>query len=152
MFESIEGSVCALGTKHLYFTTSFYYPPHEQYYALEEDSENQIKRDVLNDKKYSVSNSDDGDVGEKYSDDRLSYVISISPQGVLRIDYTLYGSADVTIGLYDLQGRQLSNLQRLQCAEGSYTETLSLSDFPDGEYLLRLTINGKAYGEKVLKR
>ena len=56
------------------------------------------------------------------------------------------------IGLYDLQGRQLSDVRRQESPAGRYTETLSLVDFPDGEYLLRLVVGGKTYGEKVLKR
>ena len=153
IFESVSGSICCLGKASPYFATSFYYPPHEQYYALDEDSDNRERRDGFVEKEYSVSNGngEDGD-GRGYSDERISYGISIDTRGELKIDYLLNESADVLIGLYDLQGRQLSDVRRQESPAGRYTETLSLVDFPDGEYLLRLVVGGKTYGEKVLKR
>ena len=153
VFESVEGSVCRQGSESPYFATSFYYPPHEQYYALDDDSDNRERRDGFVAKEYSVSNGhgEDGN-GKDYSDERISYGISIDAQGELKIDYLLNESADVLIGLYDLQGRQLSDVRRQEKTVGRYTETLSLADFPDGEYLLRLVVGGKTYGEKVLKR
>ena len=153
VFESVEGSVCRQGSESPYFATSFYYPPHEQYYALDDDSDNRERRDGFVAKEYSVSNGhgEDGN-GKDYSDERISYGISIDAQGELKIDYLLNESADVLIGLYDLQGRQLSDVRRQESPAGRYTETLSLVDFPDGEYLLRLVVGGKTYGEKVLKR
>ena len=153
VFESVEGSVCRQGSESPYFATSFYYPPHEQYYALDDDSDNRERRDGFVEKEYSVSNGngEDGN-GKDYSDERISYGISIDAQGELKIDYLLNESADVLIGLYDLQGRQLSDVRRQEKPVGRYTETLSLAGFPDGEYLLRLVVGGKTYGEKVLKR
>ena len=153
VFESVEGSVCRQGSESPYFATSFYYPPHEQYYALDDDSDNRERRDGFVAKEYSVSNGhgEDGN-GKDYSDERISYGISIDAQGELKIDYLLNESADVLIGLYDLQGRQLSDVRRQEKTVGRYTETLSLAGFPDGEYLLRLVVGGKTYGEKVLKR
>ena len=150
IFESVSGSVCCLGKASPYFATSFYYPPHEQCYALGEDSENRQKREDLSEKEYSAFN--DGSEGRDYSDDRVSYSIRIDSQGELRIDYLLNEPAEVLVGLYDLQGRQLCPVRQQQSPVGNYTETFSLSDFPDGEYLLRLVVGGKTYGEKVLKR
>jgi len=153
VFESVEGSVCRQGSESPYFATSFYYPPHEQYYALDEDSDNRERRDGFVEKEYSVSNGNgEDDDGRGYSDERISYGISIDAQGELKIDYLLNESADVLIGLYDLQGRQLSDVRKQESPVGRYTETFSLADFPDGEYLLRLVVGGKTYGEKVLKR
>ena len=153
VFESVEGSVCRQGSESPYFATSFYYPPHEQYYALDDDSDNRERRDGLVEKEYFVSNGNGGDGdGKDYCDECISYGISIDAQGELKIDYLLNESADVLIGLYDLQGRQLSDVRRQEKPVGRYTETLSLAGFPDGEYLLRLVVGGKTYGEKVLKR
>ena len=73
IFESVSGSICCLGKASPYFATSFYYPPHEQYYALDEDSDNRERRDGFVEKEYSVSNGngEDGD-GRGYSDERMA--------------------------------------------------------------------------------
>lgn len=152
VFESVEGSVGKPGARVPYYAVSFYYPPYEQYYALEADAENQTRRDGLAEKEYSVSNEDSGSNAGNYSDDLVSYGLTINSEGLLRISYTLHSQADVTIGLFDLQGRQLSHIQRLQSPEGSYTEAISLNDLTAGEYLFRLTVGGKTFGEKVVKR
>lgn len=45
VFESIHSAICKSGKKSTHFSTSFYYPPKEQYYGLSGDPENQERRD-----------------------------------------------------------------------------------------------------------
>lgn len=54
------------------------------------------------------------------------------------------------IGIYDIQGRQLSATERLSQPKGSYQQQLMFETLPRGEYLLRISVDNKVYGEKII--
>ena len=87
----------------------------------------------------------------KYEDEFISYSYSWNDREV-SLDYTLKTSSDITIGLYDIQGRQHSGMQKAYQSNGNYQRQFSLDKLPAGEYLLRITAGNKIYGEKILKR
>lgn len=52
---------------------------------------------------------------------------------------------------YDMQGRQLAEIQRADQTIGNYKEVISMNSYPRGEYLLRITVGENQYGEKIIK-
>jgi len=70
----------------------------------------------------------------------------------ISIEYNLNQQADVTISLYDMQGRLLINYPKTNHPEGFYQEAIALDNFQLGEYLLRIIVNDKTYGEKIVKQ
>lgn len=151
VFESVHSTVCKSSKEYTNFSTSFYYPPHEQYYGLDGDSENQEMRDRIEEEMEEFP-KDNLSVKEKNGadDEAIHYTYSMNEQGIL-LSYLLRIPSDVAVGLYDLQGRQLSATEKTFQNEGSYQKQLILKDFSIGEYLLRISVGDKVYGEKILK-
>ena len=89
--------------------------------------------------------------GRRYEDEHVIYSFYMDETGNLQLNYFLEEDAKVEVMLYDFQGRQLlrSNIGLLQ--KGSYQDRLSFNIYPSGEYLLQILVNGKMYGEKILK-
>jgi hypothetical protein len=51
-----------------------------------------------------------------------------------------------------MQGRLLVNYPKTNYPEGFYQEAIALDGFQLGEYLLRIVVNDKVYGEKIAKQ
>lgn len=153
VFETVQGNIYINKEIRKSFASSFYYPPNEQYYALEQDNENQSKRDCLENKytnRYNdriLPRSANG-----YEDEVISYRYSIDSLGNLEIVYISTETTDLLFTLFDLQGRQLSSTRRQSAGGQSGRESISLQTAPRGEYLLQIICNGKLYGEKILKQ
>ena len=155
VFESIHSAICKSGKKSTHFSTSFYYPPKEQYYGLSGDPENQERRDRRemdhHPEAFPAADSEKKDSGHEYEDEFIRYVC-ISDGQEVSLSYTLKTDSDVGIELYDIQGRRYSAVQKACQSAGSYREQFPLGKLSAGEYLLRIAIGNKTYGEKILKR
>ncbi|WP_221659689.1 T9SS type A sorting domain-containing protein [Bacteroides salyersiae] len=155
VFESIHSAICKSGKKSTHFSTSFYYPPKEQYYGLSGDPENQERRDRRemdhHPEAFPAADSEKKDSGHEYEDEFIRYVC-ISDGQEVSLSYTLKTDSDVGIELYDIQGRRYTAVQKTCQSAGSYREQLPLGGLPAGEYLLRIAVGDKTYGEKILKR
>ena len=71
---------------------------------------------------------------------------------MVSLNYILKTDSDVGIELYDIRGRRYTAVQKTCQSAGSYWEQLPLGGLPAGEYLLRIAVGDKTYGEKILKR
>lgn len=150
VFESIQSVAYRFNEAHSHFNTSFYYPPHEQYYGLRSDPDNQQKRDVQDEKQYQVEESSKNNL-RKYHDEIIQYAYHMDSDGNIHLNYKILEDAVITISLFDLQGRQLANPRTKTCPAGEFNEILPLNQLPSGEYLLRLTVGEKVYGEIFMK-
>lgn len=153
VFETIESMVCRGGQFYERFSTSFYYPPHEQYYCLDDDPENQIRRDLTDEeRKNRLWETVKEGKKEKntYKDDYVAYSFYMDETGNLHLNYSLVKDATVMITLYDFQGRQLLKLDAGSLCEGNYQKQISLNTYPMGEYLLQIIVDEKIYGSKIL--
>lgn len=155
VFESMNSAISKSGKKSIHYSTSFYYPPEEQYYGLNIDSENQEKRYRMEVNEQPEVFSADGSVVRnnmhRYEDEFILYAYNSNGQEI-SLNYTLKADSDVAIGLYDVQGRQYSAIQKIWQSGGSYQQQLSLEGLIRGEYLLRIAIDGRTYSEKILKQ
>lgn len=152
VFETVISTIYYYNRPQNHFSTSFFYPPHGQYYDLSNDTENQNRRD-LNDEivnrldMESVINQNYAKKGKS-----ITYEFSIDSQGGIRLNYSLFSTAEVSVSVFDLQGRQLSGVRRICQDAGNYQETLLLDKYPSGEYLLRIAVGDEVYGEKFFNR
>lgn len=129
-------------------STSFYYPPQEQYYDLASDPLNQQLRDR---KQESEDDKSDQSSHKGNTEDILRYNYYVDTGNTLYLSYDLREQGEVWIALYDLQGRQLSSLRKETLAAGGYREQLSLTNLPGNEYLLQIICNDKMNGVKIVK-
>lgn len=153
VFESMKGTVLVCGKAVQSFTTSFYYPPHEQYYALGYDAESQASRDAAEGNYWNGYKADNtAQSSNSYNDEKIHYNYSIDGQGNLQITYTVAETSDLSFILFDLQGRQLSEIKQQAENRQNYQERIPLQSYPKGEYLLRIVCGGSIYGEKILNQ
>ena len=119
---------------------------------LNDDLENQLRRERVDEEGINrLWGTVERGKGRRYEDEHVIYSFYMDETGNLQLNYFLEEDAKVEVMLYDFQGRQLlrSNIGLLQ--KGSYQDRLSFNIYPSGEYLLQILVNGKMYGEKILK-
>lgn len=61
----------------------------------------------------------------------------------LNLEYHLANSAEVSVTVYDLQGRQRFTINDIRQPEGLSKQEINTSELESGVYLVKLTINGK---------
>ncbi|MDR0989535.1 MAG: T9SS type A sorting domain-containing protein [Prevotellaceae bacterium] len=152
VLETIKTHTYKFGKPLKFFTSSFIYLPEEQYYDLPYDVDNQQRRDEAAEEESKRQNNhhhSNKQGGKK--DKSIDYQFGVGEDGNLHIDYTLKHPTKISITLYDLQGRQWSAVARGNQGVGSYSETISLTEYPRGEYLLRIEAGKEVFGEKILK-
>lgn len=129
-------------------STSFYYPPREQYYDLASDPLNQQLRDL----KQKSEDNQSGQTSHKgNTEDVLRYNYYVDSDNTLYLSYDLREQGEIWIALYDLQGRQLSSLRKETLPAGGYREQLLLTNLPGNEFLLQIICNDKINGVKIVK-
>jgi hypothetical protein len=66
-----------------------------------------------------------------------------------RLPFSLTEIANVTIDLFDMNGRQVKNLVAAQeWVPGNYSVALPVDELQNGTYMVRMTANGKSYSMK----
>lgn len=150
VFETVKSTVYKFGNAYEHFATSFVYLPEEQYYDLPYDTDNQARRDLTDKenwkREWENSNKDGGSIR---GDEAFGYHSWLDDSGDLHISYELKQESGVVLMLFDLQGRQLSTIHRANQTIGHYEEAIPMSRYSRGEYLLRITVGEKMYGEKL---
>lgn len=150
IFETVKSIVYKFGNAHEHFIVSFIYLPEEQYYDLPYDTNNQQKRDFADNENWEREwRNTTKDEGSVRGDETFSYQFRLNDSGCLHISYELQQAREVSLVLFDLQGRQLSIIHHANRAIGHYEETISMSRYSRGEYLLRITVGEKVHGEKL---
>lgn len=70
---------------------------------------------------------------------------------LLTIEYQTLRKSKVEISLINQQGVQLTAMQTFAETAGEYTQTIDMSAYTAGVYLVRISINGESYSKKVVK-
>ena len=152
VFETVKSTIFRNGKWSDHFLTSFYYPPHEQYYTLKNDPDNQVMRTKTNEKEYNGRENTDMQSYDCYKDTHITYNYGINNLGQLLVDCKKKKKAEVYLIIYDMQGRQLSQQYSLYKKDEKQCSIIPMNDYPVGEYLLRIQVNNLVYGNKILKR
>lgn len=164
VYETVESTIFKNQKPYKHFNTAFYYTPDEQFYSLENDPDNSEKRERMatdeeqprnsrerNRSKGSGSNGSDAELPS--TEDEVSYTLSLSDDNnQLNVDYQLSGQKDVTILLFDMQGRIMTKYPTVRREAGNYSQNIPLDGCQRGEYLLRITVNDQVLGEKIVKK
>lgn len=153
IFETKQARLFKKKEAYEQFGVSYYYPPHEQYYGLDEDMVNWIKRNNFrNENEDRVKEIESVKSEKEYKDEIIAYRYIIDEQGELHIFYSVERGTDLNICLYDLQGRQISAIVRNVVSGENYQECISIGNYPSGSYLLRISLGERIYGEKIWKQ
>ena len=127
---------------------------------IAQEVENVIRHAKLNSKNEEPAQSEEAGTAEKKaekktgdirSDQVIDYSYGIGSDDNLYITYELKQPGEVFLTLFDLQGRQLTTIQRSNQSTGNYRETISMNGYPKGEYILRITVGKKVYAEKIIR-
>lgn len=155
IFETVE-SITYKNQKPLkHFNTAFFYSPDKHSY-LNNDPKNLARLDEIekeNKGSKGASSGNDNSSGNNPNKELINYNVYIEKgSNKISIEYNLNQQSDVTISLYDMQGRLLINYPKTKYPEGFYQEAIALDGFQLGEYLLRIVVNDRVYGEKIIKQ
>ena len=156
VFETVESITFKNQTPFKHFNTAFFYSPNKHSY-LNDDPDNLAKLDEIENENKKSKNSSEGSnsnsSGNNPNKELTNYNVHIDKESNrISIEYDLTQQADVTISLYDMQGRLLVNYPKTNHPEGFYQEAIALDGFQLGEYLLRIVVNDKVYGEKIVNQ
>lgn len=147
VLETVENTLIRRGTPDSHFRTAFYYSPSEQYYALDEDADNQQTREersMQKQKKEEQPRNGSFSLGDdfgkcKFYQDGTNLVV----------EYILTTSCEVEMALYTVQGELLAVYPKKELRPGQYRESVTIDPSLSRHYILRLIVNGKSYGEKI---
>lgn len=155
IFETIQSTAYTRQKPYPISNTAFYYTPDDQYYDLENDPENQAKREEEAARQEALNyaqtdkNKDDTATDDSNPIDYNAYLTDNGNSIIL--EYSLNKEADISIMLFDMQSRQLSNEHRGKQPEGFYQANIPLYGFQPGEYTLRIVVDNKIFGVKIIK-
>lgn len=160
IFETIESTLYKRSKPFTHFNTAFFYSPDKHSY-LNDDPKNLAKLEELDKVDKEKHNKPSGNNGNKNSNssgnsssnnETIHYNAYIEHgSNQITLEYNLTTSAEITIALYDMQGRLLASYPKTTHPEGYYKESISLDGFRVDAYLLRIGVNDKIYGEKIVK-
>ncbi|MFL5764114.1 MAG: CotH kinase family protein [Bacteroidia bacterium] len=69
----------------------------------------------------------------------------------VNVSYTVAQNCVVSMDLFDIAGKEIEDIHSGMQAAGSYDEQITTDNLRPGIYLLKLTMNGKAYYSKIIK-
>ena len=81
----------------------------------------------------------------------VNYNLYINKEGNIKIKYELKQNSDISLFLYDLEGRQLFAKSPVSQLSGYYHETIQIDKQSRGKYLLIIIVGDKKYVEKIVK-
>jgi hypothetical protein len=88
------------------------------------------------------------------ADNEAGDFFSIYPNPVsdnLNIEYSFSGKAIIGVAIFNQQGVLLLNTKPLNRSPGEWTESIDVSSYATGVYLLRLTMDGKVFAKRFIK-
>jgi hypothetical protein len=88
------------------------------------------------------------------SENEAENSFSIYPNPVadyMNIEYKTVRNSTVGIMVINQQGSILKNIKPVARSSGKWSESLDISSYKPGVYLLRITIDGKMYTKRFIK-
>ena len=155
VFETVDSKFMKDGTLRKHFNTAFYYTPEEQYYELENDDDNQDKRERIKLESFKKQAlNPEKQFNTEIKNKSIDYQVVLDKEAnSLTLDYQLLkDEAEEEIILFDVQGRILKKYPKEKHHSGSYQKVIPLNaGNPLGEYLLRIKVGKEVVGEKFIK-
>lgn len=162
IFETIENTSLLNGHEVQRHTMAYCYSPEAQV-DLSDDMANRDRLDELerleeedafqSAQKQKTRQTSGLEEKENTGSDEALIVYNVGFKGSeLEVEIYLSKPAECTILLFDLQGRLLTNNPPVKMPAGITREKYSLTNYPTGKYLFRITVDERVYGQTVLKR
>lgn len=151
VFETIINSTYKNGQLFNQEKTSFYFPPNEQNYGLENDPENQEKRERIAAEKEKRKEQERENETETSGKKNINYNAFLSMEKTeLIIEYQLEETSDISFRLFDIQGKLLFQQPKEKKNSGYYSLNIPVNRNTMKEYLLQIVVNEKMHSEKIL--
>lgn len=107
------------GKCYEHFTTSFYYPPYGQSYDLNDDLENQLRRERVDEEGINrLWGTVERGKGRRYEDEHVIYSFYMDETGNLQLNYFLEEDAKVEVMLYDFSRTTIIEIEYRIVTEG----------------------------------
>jgi hypothetical protein len=155
VFETVRSYNPADSTVH--FKTAFFYPPQDHYY-LADDPQNKAIQDELwgqdnKDKGAKAATGTETDAKGVSIPGVLSCKLYPNPvETVLTVAYEVSMKANVSFGLYSIDGFPVEILPARPHEPGTYSLTFNCSGLFPRNYILRVTANDKVANGLVIKK
>ncbi len=135
------------------FSVAFFYPPQEHYY-LWDDSENLAVMDSLwsekNKGQITENNNPNQDLTEG---NKFNYNFFPNPVvNDLNVEYLLKENSQISITLFDMNGKIANSIPTQTQKAGLYTENIDCSSLTDGNYILQINVDGEIISNKIIKK
>jgi len=150
VFETVQIQVILHDQPKEIFNTAFCYQPIEQYYGLDNDPDNLLKREKMLAESGDNNADDIKNQQEQSTKDKITYAVRTERGSSLTLDYELEQPAEIGVILLDPQGRILANYPPHMHDVGTYKRTVSLAGQQRGEYILHIFIDSEIIGEVIL--
>lgn len=151
VFETVRGATVKNGESKDFFAFSFFYPPQEHTY-LNDDTVNLALLSAEEERSKAENKSMFHDNNDRPGKVLLNYNVYWETSGdAVRLDYQLNSNAEISIYLYDMQGRTRMVCPMETYSNGFYSRKLDFSEMDSGQYLLLMVMNGERYTEKIIK-
>ena len=92
-------------------------------------------------------------IGE-YENNRVEDIVSVYPnpsQNESRISYYLANDTFTIIDLYDINGKQIMNIENGIQSAGNKHLVINISSFPSGIYICKMSLGGQITSKKIVK-
>lgn len=144
VFESTTTGRYKNGKQSEQYTTSYYYPPSEQKYLVD-DLDNRKVRD-------SLARHDNGRGGTSPDVKFIYNVHQYGNDGNVNFEYYTDRPATISYGIYTTSGITLYQSGSQRQGAGTYQGMIDINQYRRGVYLLTFIVNGKTYTEKIYKK
>ena len=81
-----------------------------------------------------------------------SFSLRYFGNGILNISYSLINEEEISIDLFDIYGKKISNIEQLTRSDGNYTIRYDISNLPYGMYLVSFRTGNYIKTEKIIHR
>lgn len=151
VFETVINSIYRNGQLFNQDKTSFYYPPGEQNYGLNDDPENREKRERMTAEKEKRKETEEEYENPNYIQGSVNYNVYLNKEkSELRIEYQLEKTTGIAFRLFDIQGKLLFQQPKEIKDAGCYSVNIPVTGNFVKEYLLQIAADEKTYSEKII--
>lgn len=164
IFETVSTGSYRDNGKTTYFGTAFFYPPQVHGYLAKDEKNQQVQNEILAADMLAtrsaqgntlVQNTNTQNENASIATNTIEFTYNIYPNPVenqLTFEFLIDKDATVSYGLYNIMGSLIYQQRSRKLQAGAYDDQIDMSRLMRGEYILRMKVNEKVYGEKIIKK
>lgn len=137
----------------VYFKTAFFYPPQDHYYLADDPANQAILDSLWNDKTKEPADNSDSNSRSLSIAGILSCKMYPNPvETNLTVDYEVTMAANISFGMYSIEGFPISTIPAKHHEPGSYSVSFNCSGLYPRNYVLRVIANDKVANGVIIKK